>query len=352
MARYNLDSIIGKCVHRPIASNDADKLPLYKRNDGMFDENGNGKTTRTPAWLSASERTYNSPNNVRRIFITYKGVYVTYWRQFNGLKELTKYYPYERVNDTFKPLELATHALDGSVYKSGLGAIRGRWTCSNIEEIYFDWTLLLSADLIKLNLGSLYQTMTSKGTTNIQSGAVLNLLFEYACLNKGEQMSRVFPRLRVIGYISMLDRVLDMYRPKAGEESGKDLMTPWYCNPIVSKAAQDPNVYVAIYKVPNVSAANFKFVTRSFYCFDVEVLEPHFEKLKSKLSAEQAARRKGMEATNKDSDLKKLLDDIESKNGLQAAKQMLVVMLRLSDNKPELLATLPESDRIKYGGSK
>lgn len=68
--RINLNSVVSKCVHRPIVKGDAEMTPLYKRNDGVFDNVG-GKSTRSDTWMKTAEVFYASPNNVKRVFITY-----------------------------------------------------------------------------------------------------------------------------------------------------------------------------------------------------------------------------------------------------------------------------------------
>lgn len=286
MANFNLDNIIGKCVHRPIASNDPDKYPLYKRNDGAFDELGGKQTSRSDAWKAAVEKHYSSPNNIRRIFITREGVYVHFFRPFSGAKDSTTreaFYKYSSVNDKFNPIELYKAGDNRSAYKFGLGCLRDKWVCSNIEEIYFDWTLLLSRDLISLGLGNLIADWTKGGNGKILPGDVLWAIFSRSCLKNGENISRIFPRLKVICYVNELNILYNAVKRKPGEESAQDLCTPWYKNAQFKAAIADRRFCVSLYKVPNVSAINKKYSTRSYYCFDTEKLEPYFASVVEKL---------------------------------------------------------------------
>lgn len=286
MANFNLDNIIGKCVHRPIASNDPDKYPLYKRNDGAFDELGGKQTSRSDAWKAAVEKHYSSPNNIRRIFITREGVYVHFFRPFSGAKDSTTreaFYKYSSVNDKFNPIELYKAGDNRSAYKFGLGCLRDKWVCSNIEEIYFDWTLLLSRDLISLGLGNLIADWTKGGNGKILPGDVLWAIFSRSCLKNGENISRIFPRLKVICYVNELNILYNAVKRKPGEESAQDLCTPWYKNAQFKAAVADRRFCVSLYKVPNVSAINKKYSTRSYYCFDTEKLEPYFASVVEKL---------------------------------------------------------------------
>ena len=352
MAKFNLDNIIGKCVHRPIASKDPDKMPLYKRNDGIFNADGS-VGTRSDAWLKASEHIYSSPNNIRRVFITYKGVYVHYYRPIVGdsSKETAKFYSYDSINSDFKPLELRESILRGDftdiVTKSGFGAFKGQWSCTNVEEIYFDWTLLLSSELQQLGLGNLLVHMCKTGTSGIQDGSILMSLFTKFCLKPGENISRTFPRLKIIGYVSELETLYLHTKRKPGEESAEDLLNAWYKNPVVGQAIKSPNVYVALYKVPNVSALNNKFMTRSFYSYDMEVLEPYFATMKQKILKAMSEKRLAKEAVKK-SDFEKLLDDIKATKGIEAARRMCTIMALSTESNENTINTLSEEGKALY----
>lgn len=352
MAKFNLDNIIGKCVHRPIAQKDPDKMPLYKRNDGIFNADGT-EGTRSEAWLKASETIYSSPNNIRRVFITYKGVYVHYYRPIHGdsSKETAKFYSYESINPEFKPLEIRYKMMHGgdnyNIIKTGFGAFKGQWSCTNIEEIYFDWTLLLSYDLTQLGFGGLLQSMCKQGTSGIQDGAILRAMFDKFCLKPGENISRAFPRLKIIGYVSELDTVYNMIKRKPGEESVEDLARAWYKNQAMANAANSPKVYVAIHKVPNVSALNNKYTTRGFYNFDSEILDPYFADLKQKILKAMADKREINKATNK-SEFEKLLDNVRETKGIEAARKMCKIISMSSNSNENTVNTLSDEGKALY----
>lgn len=341
MANFNLDNIIGKCVHRPIASNDPDKYPLYKRNDGAFDEVGGKQTSRSDAWKAAVEKHYSSPNNIRRIFITREGVYVHFFRPFSGAKDSTTreaFYKYSSVNDKFNPMELYKAGDNRSAYKFGLGCLRDKWVCSNIEEIYFDWTLLLSRDLISLGLGNLIVDWTKGGNGKILPGDVLWAIFSRSCLKNGENISRIFPRLKVICYVNELNVLYNTIKRKPGEESAQDLCTPWYKNAQFKAAVADRRFCVSLYKVPNVSAINKKYSTRSYYCFDTEKLEPYFASVVEKLGTLE----------KKDEEDNSFLVKIENTNKAFPCipKNMQAILDSMSDIVKYL--GMMEDDNIKY----
>lgn len=351
MAKFNLDTIVGKCVHRPIASMDDDKLPLYKRNDGVFDKVYGQEKTRSDAWMRAVEHTYSSPNNIKRIFITYKGVYVELYRPIHGDKsnETLKFYSYESVNPDFKPIEIFNdRSKIPYVTRSGLGMLKSQWSCSNLEEVYFDWTLLLSYDILNLGLGNMLDGMTKDGTVGNMNPNVVKMLVDTYCINSGENISKAFPRLRAVGYISKLQLVMDNYKRKPGEDSVEDLLRPLYVENVIKQAENSPNVYVSIYKIPNVSKYNQKYSTRSYYSFDVEVLEPYFNKLSDKIAKAWLEKSNNKEKFVKN-EFEKLLESIEKSNGLTSAQQMAVVLLKSDPNNTnKYISEMSEEGRNKY----
>ena len=282
--RINLNTVVSKCVHRPIVKGDADMIPLYKRNDGVFD-NVAGKTTRSENWVKASEISYSSPNNIKRIFITYEGVYIHLFRPFKGDKtgELRKFYSFKSIDDEIdmRAALKSNRQRDRQIVitRLGLGAVKRPWSCSNIEEIYFDWSVLLSDDIQNYGYADLVSMMTKNGTTTMQDGRILWDLFSRSCLNSGENVSNTFPRLKVIGYMNNLKGVYERVgKPRESDSDGRLWITSDRGKQVIQSAVNDPNQFLAVYKVPNVVLYNTKFSTRSYYSFDSEILIPYFEK--------------------------------------------------------------------------
>lgn len=281
--KINLNSIVSKCVHRPAVLSDANMTPLYKRNDEVS-KNPADNIKRSPEWIKATETKYTSPNNVKRVFITYKGVYVHLFRPIKGDKtgSLSEFYPYTSVDKEIDMVAARESKMrrDRQIIISqlGLNAIKHPWSCSNIEEIYFDWTIFLSDDIQNYGYADLLSMFTQRGTTTIRDGRILWELFSRTCLNSGEKINNTFPRLKIIGYIDNLKDVYDRVG-KPRETSVESIANLWYKNDVVKTVMHDPNHLIAIYKIPNVTVYNTKFTTRSYYNFDIEVLEPYFKKL-------------------------------------------------------------------------
>ena len=72
----NLDKMLTEMVHRPRI----DGYPLYTRVDNLM-ESGDGTTVtdKGSKWERASKVSYNSPGNIRRLFITHQGVFIHYY---------------------------------------------------------------------------------------------------------------------------------------------------------------------------------------------------------------------------------------------------------------------------------
>jgi len=370
-AQINLDTLVSKCLHRPIVKGDKEFLALYKRNDGKF-ENGTG-SSRDNNWLRTAESCYNSPNNVRRIFITYKGVYVHMYKPIVGdrNKALHKFYSFKSVDENIQLQNVLADILsNGNSYdikNLGLKALKKPWVCSNIEEVYFDWTVLLSSSLSAYGYDrSILKRMLSKGTTAIQDGRILFDLFRRECVYDTEGLKNTFPRLKIIGYIDNLDDVyskVQQYNSERGEKlGGKTVETfckLWYQSAIVNAAVKSPNVYVAMHKVPEVKNINDKFVTRAFYSYDVEILERYFSDLQNNM-LEYIRKSKGtlVEDKSKENNATKNtekskyeidLDNIMSSMG----KEHVLVALRISSrNNPDvfnkLINEMSDEGKEKY----
>lgn len=375
--RINLDSVVSKCVHRPIVKGDAEMTPLYKRNDGVFDNVG-GKSTRSDTWMKTAEVFYASPNNVKRVFITYEGVYVHLYRPIKGDKsgELAKFYSFKSIDSEIDMMDAlrSNRQRDREIVitKLGLGAVKRPWSCSNIEEIYFDWCVLLSDDIQNYGYADLVSLMTRKGTTTMQDGRTLWDLFSRSCLGSGEKVSNTFPRLKVIGYMDNLKRIYEIVgKPRDADSEGKLWFTSDKAKAVIQSAMRDPNQYLALYKVPNVALYNTKFLTRNYYTFDEEILVPYFAKLSEDITnfvrikqgtlvnakkEELAGKKPDIKETAKEvkkvvkSEYEQALDDnfdIVGEKGVYMSLKMMLNNLG-KDAWLQLFREMSEEGRIKY----
>lgn len=190
--------------------------------------------------------TYNSPANIRRVFFTYNKVLINYYtpyiikgQKYNGgcwrevkLKGDTNLF---KAGETIKfnvehGSELAmqkamnpdavqekSYTITGNILKSLIDP-----RAANIEEIYFDFSYLLSEDVIgflsnMLQPGTTEQLQYQIMTAMLSNKSVItdelpkNLFIDAggATFRNIKNIRNSFPRLKVIAMIPMLDTVID-----------------------------------------------------------------------------------------------------------------------------------------------
>ena len=237
MSIINISELVGKLIHTPLIFNDNDEeMAMYvkikdKTQDTKYREN--------------MAKAMNSPNNIRRVFLTYSGVtvnwYVPYIENKRQLRILTKSFHFNESLDSTAS-EILTAGLNDNgecqskIVGSPFSLINNLYDCSNIEELYFDWTYALSDGCIDAfkeiaNDNSLdrYEFINSIRYSQSFKELKTNHFRNIVELTLGENWKERFPRLHQVGVISNLDSVLKnntMY----GEDSllrsiGKD--TTW-----------------------------------------------------------------------------------------------------------------------------
>lgn len=233
--KMNLNDLIAKTLH----------CHPYLRVDGGLA--GNDKFTRQ---IEKKNNVYTSPRNIRKVFIKSSGIDIVYYRPIvgkgDGLSEILSY--------SVEDKELLKKALDDKMSKimsgdyenedeviltgTGFSAFLKDLSLSNLEELYFDWTLLMgnmellqafitvnmkaeSNTLVGLEykddvyyneinsinkISRKYVSAKSISADNYGSGLSLaKALYEYIrknICNIGESMESKYPRLKVIGFIA------------------------------------------------------------------------------------------------------------------------------------------------------
>lgn len=340
--KINLENIIWNRVHSPLV----DGKPLYLRSDGGTDDG----VSRTPKWENTAAKTYNSPNNIRRVFITSKYILVNYYQPIVGQKTLSNKVSLEKFGiDSLIETSISTGTpLNNlAIYTgNGLSAIYKPWVCSNIEEIYFDHTILLSSDITticadimtKLNIDPTNYTMLDvalkAGTIPLEA---VKEIFKAGCLKNTNDLRDRFPRLKAVGYVQNLALVVaEASRLNTpGKKSLLDIMlTSWYDNELVKKLVEQRQA--TILKMDDVPKLNNKFSLRSgIYTYDDTILKRYFtaaikvideeaykikserlrlEKQKSDFESEIAA----LEHSNSKSELEITLDKINNPDIIQS----------------------------------
>lgn len=328
----NLDKLISSMIHFP----KVDGIPLYTRVDNQIDEYIRSQLNKSPKWVEYSKRIYGSPDNIRRVFITYKGVYVHLYRPVAGGKDKSL------VRKTlFSPAfdvvynDIMTSAMTGArskykVRQYGLRALYKPWVCSNVEEVYFDWTLFLSEDIRNIGFGDLLMYYKS-GEKSVEP---IKTIFEAACLSDGCKLADRYPRLKCIGYISSLEEIYNAIPIKPGADSLDDMMKPWYNNNVLIEAVRNGSCNAAVYDIPGVPKLNAKYsVKDGIYLFDRDVLKDYFLALEERIKQYQKGKRLSEVEKQKEELIKKvkntksglelLIDEIYAKEGAEKARLAL-----------------------------
>lgn len=137
--RINLDNLVSSVIHSH----------YYAKVDGS--EAGNAKYVKQ---VERDKGYYNSPRNIRKLFLKDTGVEVVYYRPLVGRKDLVESISYTQneknlVVRAFKEYvmeytgKLAPNTDRVNITGTGFNTFLSDLSVSNLEELYFDWTLLL-----------------------------------------------------------------------------------------------------------------------------------------------------------------------------------------------------------------
>lgn len=235
--RFNLDNIVSRAVHGH----------CYLRVDG--NEASNSK------YVSDVEREkgiYSSPRNIRKLFIKNSGVDIVYYRpvvgkgdvlsesiRFNSDDKKLLSAAYEYYDNKFNGNQGYVEEI--SITGTGFSAFRNDLSVSNIEELYFDWSMLLGNENLFAYFYSNNQKITDYAVygldmreyefftsvseirkTNVKklqadmvdmsNDSVMTLLLDYIakemCGNRPGGLAVNYPRLKYIGLIGNSNYVL------------------------------------------------------------------------------------------------------------------------------------------------
>lgn len=314
--RINLDNLISRYIHRPVLSNKGgvELPPLYARMGTEMESSLDQIGTKDPSWVRAVEIRYNSPTNVKRLFIGDRKVYIQYFKpQFNvsskasgqGQSCWTRVTIDENdiigdlVNKSLGYNDLV-HQADANgekrpdkiiLTKTGLGALSNHWVMSNIEEVYITPEILMSEDIV-LNIAdatSIWKLLRENPAGKVANNNPVPLkIFEYANGANVNSIRNRFPRLRRVVIASNLDAIMEKSgamgindnMPTSLEEAGQS-----WLNYITKLGIANAGSFV-ISQVP-VEAGHdpiMEFSLRpGIYKFDANILQEYTEKYKNKI---------------------------------------------------------------------
>lgn len=218
----NLDSVVGQLIAKPVTK---DGCVLYARVDNKI-EGLDGSIVENYKQDNSARQKYNSPDNLRRLFITLDGVYVQYHKPIHGGNgTLFREYSWgdslgdiERRKAFIKELgvqgcnaqrlEMMSTSMGLENFPAlkgfGLGALNKPWVYQNVEEVYVDELVFTCYNKYKQGDFSTYYNGTSVGLLKY----LLRITIESVGVSSLEELRNKFPRLHTIGYIHNLNEVI------------------------------------------------------------------------------------------------------------------------------------------------
>lgn len=241
MGNFNYNSLVSTLLHRPLSS---EKFVLYPKVAGYSGEDMT-EAERSAKYQAESQNTYNSPTNIRAVAITGNGVTVAYHRSmvvkgetsghgivlktFKGIdginksvfdiltqkvtynQKLQEYNMEKQINSNAKKPERVE--LKGNL----IGVFSSPYVCSNIEEIYFDWTAMVCEEAAPYfpefaNDNAIANFLNKQEQPGVFSTGRLSDFFR--AFNSGgvKELRKRFPRLKVVAMISRLDDIMTATR--------------------------------------------------------------------------------------------------------------------------------------------
>ena len=345
----NLNTIYKKAIHRPISK---DGYVLYTKVDGYTGaSDAEPLAEKSAIYKEQSQRNYNSASNIRRLFITGNCIYVQYYASYivsdvaSGDKFAKR--SFNADDDIFKAAsEIVSYDMNMSKYMmdktinnkakepdkvvvtgKALGIIANPWVMGNIEEIYIDWTFLLSEDVKPYfpnlcNTGFYNAALSKSPQINkiIVDGAESdNLLSYFMKVNsdgvKADKLRDRFPRLRTLALISNLSDIMNNPKMIIADKMFNDIeaeRTTWFDT---NKELIQSLGGLIIFKnlTGGLQRLNVKFVVKdNIYKFDKEKLKPLFESHDKKIEDYYRNRMYGSHKTGSEADLNIVMTELES----------------------------------------
>lgn len=349
--KVNLDTLISYYIHRPLIQGKGyeNLPPLYGRigaeSESSFDKDG----IQNPIWQERSKHTYNSPTNIRRIFIGDEKVYVQYYQPYiKDDKSSGVYWSIHSYKNNEAIGELARQILNGDFQneegkivrtnfsRTGLGALSTHWKVSNIEEIYFTPNLLLSLDIRNWfgQAAALYNKAMSISGKLVENPIPL-AIFEKVNGDNIKNIRTRFPRLRTVAVASNIDAMMSTPGARNFNEGMpskiSDLGMKWYSMAKSLGFISLGSIWVSQVPFENKGPCIDFSLRDGIYRFDAEVLSQYIAKYKRKvleLGMAQRDAKLGIDNTaktpaNTKSDLELHLEELEKQYGANAVQEAI-----------------------------
>lgn len=370
----NLKSIYKTLIHIPNVKN-KDSSPLYALNDDKETDDEVKNLVKSPEWIEACKNNYNSPTNVRKLYITKNHVKIEFYKPIivggkptqNGLiiersvpsdvNEIimgrTNLYNNSMNDMAYIASKLNSLKINGSI----LSLLNTPWVLSNIEEVYIDTVGLYSENIRGLigdyNLAVMeYNKNVAPLRKNIKQ--IVNLMLGFS-INENN-ISQKFPRLRFVAIIPDLDKYLGLVssqRKSIDEDGIKNVLL------YKLKSIQDFDISKsAIYTTENAKRVeDGKLSIRTYYKFDKEFLKPFTDKWQQRV-AESIAKKKQEEKEIRQKQIDESMLEVERKLNdiaIETSNKEAIAILRIAtswlskQDKQELLNTFTPDGKNKFG---
>lgn len=237
MAYRTINYYINKALHRPRLKDGENEFIMYVNTDNasgtMENMESLKKAQQSAIYQKRSMDNYNSPTNVRKVWITGKRVAVQYYTTVKTAKKDGKHYyvkelevnlfdilkdqmqyneKMNRYNMSKTAGEKADKPDSGSIKGNPFSVFLNPYTLNNVEEIYVDYAVCLASDEAKpyfyVLMSMLPELMTSRTQYNCIKNHELGQAFCKLTGIGSDVLKKRFPRLRVIAMVSRLDEIL------------------------------------------------------------------------------------------------------------------------------------------------
>lgn len=364
MSKINYNSLITGAMHRPKSK---DGYVLYPKVAGYTGEvEGSTKADQSEIFKKQSAAYYNSPTNIRKVWITGRAVTVQYFAPMVTPKKDGKYIERRAYKDT-DLFDIAKHVINRraeqeryikekmidknatkpeeySVSGNILGAITSPYACNNVEEIYLDWTAFLSEDLKpyfqKFNPEvACAQCLAGRTQFKEIADSDKTLYNIFCAFNAGQvkDLRKRFPRLRRVILITRLEEILNHPNCVYPDRHFNEPMTKetWY--DANRELIRQSNSICIISKFEGLQLPNLNYTSKeNQYKYDQDVLKGVFQAYTQKASDAIRQKQYGTTPTDKNNDdtdetvilamgpIEAALDKLKSDVGEAAVKYALL----------------------------
>ena len=319
----NLSQMIFTAMHQPCTSKN---YILYPRVEIGIDID-NALEEDDIDYIKLSKTNYNSPNNIRRLFIANTGVEVHYYVTPKNNMGIGNWL--FREYDLDASLETLCNDSDTKFVGGVFDVLNMDYSCRNIEEIYVDWILLLSngadehfgtfADMQDLVMNtSKYALDTDAGKNNL-----LTFLLSYFD-NNLSRLQEKFPRLKQIIFVSNLSTLLKESNINRDTSLNIKQAQTWYDNNKV--LLEESKSLIIPVSISSDRKPNGKFIIEdNLYKLDKYDLKRITDSFRKKLETERLKEKYGkLGSENLEvsalSDIESMFVDIEKRMGTDTLK--------------------------------